>query len=53
MCKSFTILLLFITFSVVADAQKVVKGQILETETKDPLIGATIIELGQKKIRTE
>ncbi len=49
MWKSFTILILLITFSFMAVAQKVIKGQILDAEINEPVIGATIIEKGLEK----
>ena len=49
MWKSFTILILMVAFSLGANAQKVVKGQILEAVSNEPVIGATIIEIGPKK----
>ncbi len=49
MWKSFTILITIVVCSFEANAQKVVKGQILEATSHEPVIGATIIELGPKK----
>lgn len=50
MWKSFTVLIFIITFSLIANDQKVVKGQILDAETKESIIGASIIDLAINNI---
>ncbi len=46
MWKSLTVLILFFTALFEVEAQKMIKGQIFEIETEEPITGATILESG-------